>query len=181
MKSLNHDVIEVFDRELDAYGEALIALEHDYDEPNILSLGDRVQELLKPRSELPRQELMERLREELGKKLLEKQKLETALREELRKKLLENRELNEQKLEKLQNEEPWKKLNGRLRIGIKMANSILIITTLIIGLVAGFLIGRRFPERNYVRWEGSLLYDTTTGEICDPVLARPDKVFPHCK
>ena len=124
MKNLNDDVIEVFDRELDAYGEALIALEHDYDEPNILSLGDRVQELLKLRSELPRQELMERLREELGEKLLEKQKLEAVLRKEVRKKLLENRELNEQKLKKLQNEELQKKLNGRIRTGIKTADFI---------------------------------------------------------
>lgn len=181
MKNLNDDVIEVFDRELDAYGEALIALEHGFDEPNILRMGDRVQELLKLRSELPRQELMKRLREELGEKLLEKQKLEKLLNEELRKKLLEKRKLNEQKVERLQNEEPRKKLNRRIRTGIKTADFILIITTLIIGLVAGFLIGRRFPVHHYVRWEGSLLYDTSTGQICDPVLARPEKVFPHCK
>ena len=181
MKNLNHDVIEVFDRELEAYGEALIALEHAFDEPNILSMGDRVQELLKLRDELPRQELMKRLREELGERLLEKQKLERLLNDELREKLLEKRKLNEQKLEKLLNEEPWKKLKGRIRTGIKTADFILIVTTLIIGLVAGFLIGRRFPEHRYVRWEGSLLYDTTTGEICDPVLTRPNKVFPHCQ
>ena len=70
MKSLNNDVIEIFDMELCTYREALIALEDGYDEPNILSMHPRAQELLKLRNELPRQELMKRLREDLRKKLL---------------------------------------------------------------------------------------------------------------
>lgn len=64
-KSLDHDVIEISDMELYAYQEALNALEHDYDEPNILSMHPRVQELLKLRNQLPRQELIQKLREEL--------------------------------------------------------------------------------------------------------------------
>lgn len=90
MKSLNNDVVEIFDMELCAYGEALAALEHGYDEQNILSMLPGAQELLKPRNELPRQELMKKLREDLRKKLLEKQgELQKLQDEEVRKKLLE--------------------------------------------------------------------------------------------
>src|ERR1700680_452617 len=90
MKSLNNDVVEIFDMELCAYREALVALEHGYDEQNILSMLPGAQELLKPRNELPRQELMKKLREDLRKKLLEKQgELQKLQDEEVRKKLLE--------------------------------------------------------------------------------------------
>ena len=55
-----------------AYREALNALKLRFDEPNILSMHPRAQELLKLRNTLPRQELIQKLREELRKKLQEK-------------------------------------------------------------------------------------------------------------
>jgi hypothetical protein len=72
MKSLDHDVVEIFDIALYAYREALDALKLRFDEPNILSMHPRAQELLKLRNTLPRQELIQKLREELRKKLQEK-------------------------------------------------------------------------------------------------------------
>ena len=64
-KSLDHDVIFVSDMEVHAYEETLNALELRLDEPNILSMHPRVQELLKLRNQLSRQELTQKLREEL--------------------------------------------------------------------------------------------------------------------
>jgi hypothetical protein len=62
-----------------------------------------------------------------------------------------------------------------------MKTTLLIVAALIVGLVAGFFIGRRFPAHHYVRWgDTTLVYDTTTGKVCDPVLVRPDAAFPHC-
>lgn len=37
MKNLNNDIIEIFDMELYAHEEALMALERGYNEPNMLS------------------------------------------------------------------------------------------------------------------------------------------------
>ena len=39
----------------------------------------------------------------------------------------------------------------------------------LIALAGGFLSGRRFPAHHYEPWKNSnLVYDTTTGKICDP-------------
>ena len=50
MKSLDHYVVEIFDMESYAYREALDALKLRFDEPNILSMHPRAQELLKLRN-----------------------------------------------------------------------------------------------------------------------------------
>lgn len=45
-----------------------------------------------------------------------------------------------------------------------MKTTLLTIATLIIGVIAGFFIGRRFPAHHYVVWHDPVLLDTATGK-----------------
>ena len=41
-----------------------------------------------------------------------------------------------------------------------------------VALVAGFLVGRRFPAHSYAPAPGGFVLDTTTGKVCSPVGER---------
>lgn len=61
-----------------------------------------------------------------------------------------------------------------------------------VALVAGFLVGRRFPAHSYVPAPGGFSLDTATGRVCNPIGERrvpskaatgvdgPDVIIPEC-
>jgi hypothetical protein len=60
-----------------------------------------------------------------------------------------------------------------------MENRIIVLMLVAVAFVAGFVIGRKFPAHNYVRYENLLLFDTTTGNVCDPTPA-PHSAWARC-
>jgi hypothetical protein len=52
---------------------------------------------------------------------------------------------------------------------------------IIAAFVAGFFIGRRFPVHRFAYYEQSgVTFDTTTGEVCNPIANR-ETTLPLCK
>lgn len=62
-----------------------------------------------------------------------------------------------------------------------MKTTLLTVAALIIGVIAGFFIGRRFPEHHYVSLmnDTPILYDTATGQACSSVPVVGNK-FKQC-
>jgi hypothetical protein len=54
------------------------------------------------------------------------------------------------------------------------------IPLVIVALALGFAVGRAHPAHHYEKWypDSPLLYETSTGKLCDPRLEHPK--FPAC-
>lgn len=58
--------------------------------------------------------------------------------------------------------------DGRMKNGKSLAVCAALF------LILGFLLGREFPYHHYVRYEGVLIIDTSTGRVCSPFNSGKD-------
>jgi hypothetical protein len=52
----------------------------------------------------------------------------------------------------------------------------LVAALVLIALAGSFLLGRKFPSHHYQTWGNTLLYDTATGKVCDPIKRFKEEV-----